>query len=87
MKCPICKNKNTAVVVYGHCLDKDGNEYPYDPRIYESGSSLPAWGNLNDEWPTRFCYKCRERFDFESEAVAFCLTYEDALRRHYEEQL
>lgn len=85
MNCPSCMNKNTSIIVYGHCVDEHGFEYPYDPRVYEAGSSLPAWGNFNDEWPIRYCRKCDERFDFKPEEEAFCISYKDALRMSYEE--
>jgi len=95
MDCPNCRNGNTSIIVYGHCVDEHGFEYPYDPRIYEAGSSLPAWGMdgevdkgtgivYNENWPIRYCRKCDERFDFKHEQEAFCISYQDAIRMSYE---
>lgn len=84
MSCPNCGNKQPAVIVYGYCEDENGNEYPFDPRVYESGGSLPNWGEdrgkFHDYWPTRFCYECRARFAYVSEDSAFQMEYEEALR-------
>lgn len=88
MNCPNCKRKHSAIIVYGHCVDENENEYPFDARIYESGSSLPAWGedrNGVDYWPTRFCYKCRSKFNYVPEEEAMHFSYEDALKKSYEE--
>jgi len=88
MLCPKCGYKYTAVIVYGYIVDENDNEYPYDPRIYEAGDSLPAWGvdgkyngyfYENQKWPTRFCRKCRHRFAYEPENIAMGLEYEDAI--------
>lgn len=92
MDCPNCKNRNTAIIVYGHCEDENGNDYAFNPFIYEAGSSLPAWGKdgevdektglvYDQNWPTRYCYKCHEQFDYKPEVEAFCVTYNEALRR------
>lgn len=89
MSCPNCGNKQPAVIVYGYCEDENGKEYPFDPRVYETGGSLPAWGIEEEynghfyhggKWPTRFCYKCRARFSYASEDSALHMEYEEALR-------
>lgn len=83
MNCPKCGTKYAAIMVYGYCEDENGNEYPFDPRVYETGGSLPAllakgeWPNT--KWPTRFCYKCRTNFDYQPEKIAFGFSYEDAI--------
>lgn len=73
-----CGFKYPAVIVYGHCVDEKGNEYPYDARVYEAGSSLPAWGIEGELWPTRFCNKCLNRFAYKPEAEAMSISYEEA---------
>ena len=83
MNCPNCGFKHPAVIVYGHCVDENENEYPFNYRIYESGSSLPSWGVDSeygyDEWPTRFCWKCRARFFYVPENLAMGVTYDEGL--------
>jgi hypothetical protein len=87
MKCPNCKDKYPAIIVYGYCVDENDNEYPFNLRVYEAGCSLPAWG-VKDQWstdyvwPTRFCYKCREKFKYTAESYAFNMTYLEALELH-----
>lgn len=88
MRCPKCGYKYSAVVIYGHCVDENENEYPFDRRVYETGSSLPAWGIEEEynghyyhggKWPTRFCYECRTRFAYETEKVAMEMSREYAV--------
>ena len=93
MSCPNCENKRVAVIVYGYCEDENGNEYPFDPRVYETGGSLPAWGIEEEyngcyhggKWPTRFCYECRARFSYAPEDNALHTSYEEAIRLANEE--
>ena len=88
MKCPNCGNKKVAVVVYGYIEDENGNEYPFDPRVYEAGDSLPAWGingkyngyfYQDEDWPTRYCYECHTQFNYVPEEEAFNISYNEAL--------
>lgn len=88
MRCPKCGYKYSAVIIYGHCEDENGNEYPYDKRVYETGGSLPNWGVEQEyngyyyhggKWPTRFCYECRTRFAYEPENIAMGVDREDAV--------
>ena len=94
MICPNCGYQYPAVVVYGYIVDKNGDEYPYDERVYEAGDSLPAWGRdgkyngyfyENQNWPTRLCRKCSHRFAYEPENIAMGLEYEEAIRIANEE--
>lgn len=88
MRCPNCGYKYSAVIVYGYCEDENGNEYPLDKRVYETGGSLPNWGTdgeyngyfyVNEKWPTRFCYECRTRFAYEEERIAHGIDRDEAI--------